>query len=275
MSRVLPAATMPHLISPMLASSARPFDDEQCVFELKWDGVRALASVSGGTFHLWGRDLQDYTPRYPELSCLRNLPDGTVLDGELVLIRNGRAEFHALMARHRARSRLAGDPITYIVFDILNCSGRSLLRLPFSERRAILEETVPCTPLVTWCDGIVGTGRVFFEQAIAAGHEGIVAKRLDATYSPGKRKTAWRKIKQVVDGPVRCDLLPTFGRDTPGSPHGTARGGRTSLYGRGRTRSAEHAGLPDDVAAFAPIHPGADAFLRRALPGLVPGRSVA
>src|SRR6516225_10948174 len=78
--------TIPDRIPPMLARSARPFDDEGCVFELKWDGVRALTAIKNDGIRIWGRDLQDYTLRYPELACLRDLPNGTVLDGELVLL---------------------------------------------------------------------------------------------------------------------------------------------------------------------------------------------
>src|SRR5262249_7710943 len=77
----------------------------------------------------------------------------------------------------------------------------SLLRLPYAERRTILHDTVPQNTVVTWCDGIVGAGRAFFEEAVAAGHEGVVAKRLSAPYRPGKRESAWRKIKHVIDLP--------------------------------------------------------------------------
>ena len=192
---------IPDRIPPMLASSARPFDDEGCVFELKWDGVRALTAITNDRIRIWGRDLQDYTLRYPELACLRNLPNGTVLDGELVLLRDGRADFHALMARHRSRPGRATEAVTYVVFDVLYHAGRSLLRLPYAERRTILHDTVPQNTVVTWCDGIVGAGRAFFEDAVTAGHEGVVAKRLNAHYRPGKRESAWRKIKQVIDLP--------------------------------------------------------------------------
>ena len=192
---------IPDRIPPMLASSARPFDDEGCVFELKWDGVRALTAITNDRIRIWGRDLQDYTLRYPELACLRNLPNGTVLDGELVLLRDGRADFHALMARHRSRPGRATEAVTYVVFDVLYHAGRSLLRLPYAERRTILHDTVPQNTVVTWCDGIVGAGWAFFEEAVAAGHEGVVAKRLSAHYRPGKRESAWRKIKQVIDLP--------------------------------------------------------------------------
>src|SRR5262249_15664699 len=73
---------IPDRIPPMLASSRRPFDDQASLFELKWDGVRALTAITNDRIRIWGRDLQAYTLRYPELACLRDLPNGTVLDGD-------------------------------------------------------------------------------------------------------------------------------------------------------------------------------------------------
>src|SRR5947207_1896837 len=72
-------------LPPMLASSAAPFDDAQCLFEVKWDGVRAMTLIRSAGIQIWGRELQDYTPRYAELETLRRLPKDTLLDGELVL----------------------------------------------------------------------------------------------------------------------------------------------------------------------------------------------
>ena len=78
-------------ILPMLATSAQPFDSAEYVFEVKWDGVRALAAVEAGQWRLWGRELADYGYRYPELEVLRCLPSGTVVDGELVVLQHGPA----------------------------------------------------------------------------------------------------------------------------------------------------------------------------------------
>src|SRR5271166_5347134 len=81
----------------MLSTSAKPFDDPGCVFEVKWDGIRALASVDSEGLRLSGREGTDYSGRYPELEILRRLPAGTMLDGELVAIRAGQADFLALI----------------------------------------------------------------------------------------------------------------------------------------------------------------------------------
>src|SRR5439155_27031486 len=105
---------------PMLATASAPFDSEEYTFEVKWDGVRALASVEQGQCCVWGRHAVDYTPRYPELAVLGRLPAGTVVDGELVVWRDGRAEFPALLSR---RQRLREAPalgqrlvVTYVRF---------------------------------------------------------------------------------------------------------------------------------------------------------------
>src|SRR5262245_50284789 len=74
---------------PMLAASSSPFDNAGWRFEVKWDGIRAVASIESGSVRLWGRDGVDYTGRYPELDVLRQLPGGTMLDGELVMVRDG------------------------------------------------------------------------------------------------------------------------------------------------------------------------------------------
>jgi bifunctional non-homologous end joining protein LigD len=96
-------APLPTYLLPMLSTSAKPFDDPGCLFDVKWDGIRALASVERKHQRLWGREAVDYTDRYPELEILRQLPSGTMLDGELVALRDGQADFLALMERHSRR----------------------------------------------------------------------------------------------------------------------------------------------------------------------------
>ena len=108
---------MSSILLPMLATRAAPFDSDHYLFELKWDGVRALAAVANGRWQLSGRAGSDYTHRYPELAMLRHLPSGTVIDGELVALRGGCANFSALLQRHQRNSRddlhLPGPSIYY------------------------------------------------------------------------------------------------------------------------------------------------------------------
>src|SRR3984957_8535152 len=190
-------------LMPMLATSASPFDSSDYFFEVKWDGVRALASVEAGDWNLWGRELAEYGGRYPELEVLRRLPSGTVVDGELVMFQNGRPNLNAILRRHQlvhpARIRDASQrmPIPFVLFDILYFQGRSLLQEPFVRRRSVLVDVL--TELnsshLVLSEGIAQFGREFFERVVAQGHEGIMAKHQSSRYLPGRRSAAWKKIK--------------------------------------------------------------------------------
>jgi len=172
---------------------------------VKWDGVRALAGVSQEYWRLWGRGLADYTERYPELAVLRRLPPGTVVDGELVVLRDGRPDLAALLGRHqlvhpeKIRRASRQTPIRYLLFDILVHRDHSLHGESLNHRRAVLAELVQEVqePLLVFSAGLIGPGQDFFERVVALGHEGIMAKQLSSRYQPGKRSSAWRKIKPV------------------------------------------------------------------------------
>jgi ATP-dependent DNA ligase len=188
----------------MLAVPAAPFDAPQYSFEIKWDGIRALAAVEATGWRLWGRQRADYTARYPELDGLRRLPAGTLLDGELVaLTPEGRPDLPRLLGRHglatawRIRQARRWCPVQYVVFDLLYHRGRCLLGEPLARRRE--ELAALCAglelPEVVFSAGAVEAGTALYALALARGHEGVVAKRLDSTYRPGRRSPAWRKIK--------------------------------------------------------------------------------
>ena len=200
-------------LSPMLAAQAEPFDSDDHLFEVKWDGVRALVAVEAGQWRAWGRELSDYAPRYPELEMVRGLPDGVVLDGELVVLRDGRAELDELMRRHQLVSpRKIQEaarflPATYIVFDLLYAGGQPLLGRPLAERRGKLEDLVARQndPRLVFSAGVVGGGQAYFRNAVEQGHEGVMAKHLSSRYLPGQRGQAWRKIKPFQSIP--CVVL--------------------------------------------------------------------
>ncbi len=195
--------------APMLAVSGEPFDSQEHLFEIKWDGIRALACVRRKALRLWGRGQADYTHRYPELDVLRQFPADTILDGELVRLRAGRAEFSAVLRRHQLTSprkiRWAAErhPVTYMVFDLLRLNGRCLLQQPLRQRRARLRELLATssTERVLFSEGVTGAGKAFFDAAIEQQHEGVMAKRLDSGYLPGKRASTWQKIKP------RCEVV--------------------------------------------------------------------
>jgi bifunctional non-homologous end joining protein LigD len=198
----------------MLATAAAPFDSAEHLFEIKWDGVRALASVEPGRWRLWGRQGTDYTLRYPELAVLGRLPAGTVVDGELVVCQDGRADFAALRRRHqrlrpplRRESSGLQPAVSYVLFDLLYAQGRVLLQEALIRRRAVLQELVRRVnePRLVYSEEIEGCGRAFFARVVAAGHEGVMAKHRASRYQPGQRSSAWRKIKPA--GSLPCVVL--------------------------------------------------------------------
>ena len=193
---------LPDLL-PMLAVPASPFDSLEYVFEVKYDGVRALAAVEAEGVRLWGRERSAYTARYPELAALRRWPPGTLVDGELVALREGLPDLPSLLSRHalsdpwKIRFAPGWCPVRYVVFDLLYHAGESLLRAPLRERRerlAALSTEVPLAEVI-FSAGVVGAGRAWYEAAVAQGHEGVMAKHLASSYQPGRRSGAWRKIK--------------------------------------------------------------------------------
>jgi bifunctional non-homologous end joining protein LigD len=141
---------------PMLAVAAEPFDSPEYSFEIKYDGVRALAAVDESGWRVWGRERGDYTVRYPELDVLRRLPVGTLVDGELVALDvDGRPDLRRLLCRHgltdswRIRQARHWCPVRYVLFDLLFHAGRCLMRVPLIRRRELLAEV--CERL----DGVV------------------------------------------------------------------------------------------------------------------------
>jgi len=199
---------MKNVLLPMLATRAVPFDSDQYLFEVKWDGVRALAAIENRRWRLWGRNGSDYTERYPELAVLRRLPSGTIVDGELIALKGGRADFPALLQRHQRNPASALSPVGrqvslhYVVFDLLFDQGLSRLRKPLQERRARLRDLLGRVgnPMLAYSDDVVGCGREFFARVVAQGHEGVLAKDIASAYQPGQRSRAWKKIKptQIV-----------------------------------------------------------------------------
>src|SRR3712207_1683493 len=139
---------MPERIVPMLAKLSKlPADDGGWAYEIKWDGVRAIAYVQGGGLRLESRNLNDVTARYPEVGGLPEALAGreAVLDGEVVAFdERGRPSFERLQGRMHlttgVEARARRTPVAYVAFDLLWLDGESLVRLPYTERRARLEE---------------------------------------------------------------------------------------------------------------------------------------
>jgi bifunctional non-homologous end joining protein LigD len=200
---------MPEHIVPMLArlSTTVPPDDERWGYEIKWDGVRLVAYVyEDGTVRLETRNLNDATRRYPEATAIGSALGGrsAVLDGEIVAFdERGRSSFERLQGRMHLTGDAAIDarthntPLQYMVFDLLYLDGESLMRLPYTERRARLEALDLNGPGWRTPAYHAGDGAALLEASAAQGLEGIVAKRLDSAYEPGRRPGSWLKIKNT------------------------------------------------------------------------------
>ncbi len=182
----------------MAASAAweLPADDGRWAFEVKWDGVRALAFVQDGHVRLQNRNGVDITGRYPEVVSGGGGGGGgggghqLLVDGEVVAFdAEGRPSFNLLM-RHLA-------PVNYVVFDLLHLDGRSLLDMAYVQRRELLDGLGLGGAGSSWLvpSYHVGDGADLFEETRARGLEGLVAKRLDSHYLAGKRSRAWLKLK--------------------------------------------------------------------------------
>jgi bifunctional non-homologous end joining protein LigD len=194
-------------LSPMLARSGKlPPREEQFGFEVKWDGIRTVASIDHGHIDLRGRNLSDFTARYPEVRELaRELgARRVVLDGEIVAFDDeGRPSFERLQSRmHLAsdsavRRRMRDIPATYVIFDLLYLDGHMTTSLSYEERRGLLERLELEGPAWRTPSYHRGDGRALLAATKELGIEGIVAKKLDCSYQPGARASHWIKVKNV------------------------------------------------------------------------------
>jgi len=197
----------PEHVVPMLARlgdlpSAR--DDDKYGYEIKWDGIRAIYYSQPGDFHIESRNLKDITPRWPELRALGREMGArdAVFDGEIVTLdEDGRPSFQRLQSRmHLAsdsavRKRMKTVPAVYMIFDLLYLDGRDLTGLPYTERRELLESLELDGPNWKAPGYHVGDGKAMREASKAQGLEGVIAKRLDCPYTPGRRGGGWIKVK--------------------------------------------------------------------------------
>lgn len=197
------------LPDPMKAvSGGLPTDDTGWAFEVKWDGVRVVAGVDGParTVRLRTANGLDATARFPEVAAvaLAVAPHRAVLDGEVVAFDEaGRPSFERLARRTHlasaadARGLAAEVAVTYVVFDVLSVDDVDLTPRPYVERRRALATLLAAGPGDAWVvpEHRVGDGEAFLAATRAAGLEGVMAKRLDSRYEPGRRSSAWRKVK--------------------------------------------------------------------------------
>ena len=209
------AARLPRSFAPMLAKPGAPFDSDRHLYEVKWDGIRAVALVEDGRYRLLSRAGNDLTGNYPELAPLARLPAGTIVDGEIVVLHEGRPDFEHVLRRDRGSpsSESGASLACYLVFDLMYREFEPLTELPLLERRQ------PLADLVNGCgsghvvvsDGFVGAGVAFYREVCERNLEGVVAKRVDSRYLPGRRSDAWIKIKRRVR--YHCVVLGFLDKD--------------------------------------------------------------
>jgi bifunctional non-homologous end joining protein LigD len=200
---------MPEHLKPMMATlSTLPKDESGWAFEIKWDGVRAIAYSDAGHLRLESRTLRDITSQYPEVRSIGEELGSlqVVLDGEIVAFdEEGRPDFQRLQSRmHLAsdaavRRRMADTPVTYVIFDVLYLDGHTTCELPYTERRKLLERLRLDGPSWQAPSNHTGDGKALLDLTKTRGLEGIVAKRLDSRYLPGKRGKSWLKIKNTTE----------------------------------------------------------------------------
>jgi len=207
--RASATAALPGRIAPMLAVAGElPLTDAGWAYEVKWDGVRAIVYAEHGRVRALSRGDRDLAAAFPELAEAAALlgRHSAILDGEVIALDPGGLPSFGLLQQRmhltgasrvasRAREILAG----YVVFDLLHLDGESLLPLPYDERRARLESLgLAGRSVVTGDSHREVSGRELAEGLRRAGFEGVVAKRRESPYRPGRRSGGWRKVKNFI-----------------------------------------------------------------------------
>jgi bifunctional non-homologous end joining protein LigD len=210
---------------PMLAHSReKPFDSPDWVYEAKWDGIRAITYI-GETLSVRSRNDKELLHKFPELNELGDLSSNVILDGEIIVIKQGIVDFQTVAKRNMIEnSREIEDlqkrhPATYVVFDILERDGEPLIDLPLSERKRILKGAVKEGRHVVHSLTIEEKGINYYKAAEKQNLEGIIAKKKSSSYQPGVRSSDWLKIKHVKT----CDCV-IFG-------YTLGKGARSSTFG--------------------------------------------
>ena len=208
-----PVAPMPHAIRPMLATPvAEPFDHPDWLFEMKWDGYRAVAEIRDGDVSLYSRNLLPLNEKFsPIVAALRECRFDAVLDGEIVVVdERGHPAFQLLQNYRKTGS----GHLIYYVFDLLHFQGHDLAGLPLLRRKELLKKILPPAPGIRFSDHVRQDGVLFFRVVREKGLEGIVAKKADSPYRAGRRSRQWLKVKARLtqEGVIAGFTAPRGGR---------------------------------------------------------------
>ena len=210
-----PIKPMPHAVKPMLATLVKePFDHPDWIFEVKWDGYRAVAEVRDRTVSLYSRNGISFEKKFfPIVEALRKFGFDAVLDGEIVVVDDqGRSDFQMLQhyqdpgnggappidnatSRSPAQAGRLRGHLLYYVFDLLYFRGHDLTALPLLRRKELLKKILPSTPKIRFSDHVRKEGVLFYQVSKDKGVEGIIAKHSQSVYETGRRSRQWLKVK--------------------------------------------------------------------------------
>lgn len=194
LSKVGEKKAMPLQVKPMLATlTDEAFNDKDWIFEVKWDGYRAIANIKGKDVSLYSRNLLSFDKKFaPIYKALSSFEYDAIIDGEIIALNDeGKVDFQQLQAWQKTGE----GTLIYYVFDIIWLEGYSLAGLPLIERKEILKQIIPENDAIRFSDHIEDTGIDFFELAGKQGLEGIMAKEKNSAYLLNSRSSSWLKIK--------------------------------------------------------------------------------
>jgi len=189
-----PKRATPWKVTPMLCTlTEEPFSKEGWLFEVKWDGYRAVASKRKDDIALYSRNGNSFLEKYPPVAeAMRDFTYDVIVDGEIVVVdQKGHPHFEWLQSWNKEPE----GTLLYFVFDILWCDGRDLRSMPLWQRKQVLRNVLPNNDVLRFSDDIETKGEQLFKQMQKQGLEGMVAKEAESTYLEGERGAAWLKIK--------------------------------------------------------------------------------
>jgi len=184
-------------IKPMLAKLYdKPFDSPDWIFEIKWDGYRAIAEINKKDMRLYSRNGLSFSNKYPVIfEALKSIKKNMILDGEIVAFdKDGMPSFQLLQKYEQDNS----IPLAYYVFDCLQVNGKSIESKTLLERKQILKDLLPENDFIKYCDHVEANGNDFFKAVKKQGLEGMIAKRADSKYTEGSRTSDWLKVKHML-----------------------------------------------------------------------------
>ncbi len=195
--RIKGSRKLSSFIEPMKAqlSELPAFDSPEWIFEIKWDGYRAIAEIDKKGNKLHSRNGHTFDKAYPKVfEALNKIKKNAVIDGEIVVFdENGKPNFQKLQ-NYKSTDKY---PIQYYVFDCIELEGKSLVTLTLIQRKQLLQKLLPESDVIRYCDHVEEEGKMLFREMQKMNLEGMIAKRKDSKYLVGKRSSDWLKIKNI------------------------------------------------------------------------------